>query len=387
MSTDVVVVHSPVGGGHKSAALAIAEAAEARGLTVKVLDAFAYAPKVVGEMYVRAHLTGQAAFPEFYGNAYLAANRRGGKSEVLRRGFDHLAFGALVNEVRDLAPRMVIGTHHLPLVVLGRARRRGILSAPLVGVVTDYTAHAHWAEKGVDGFCVACPLAYDELLAHGVKRERIAMTGIPIRAAFSRANGVRDPLPGEPLRVLLTNGGFGVGPIRAILRSFAGVADIELTVVCGNAPAAVTRVTRYAERFGLRAKVIGFERDMASRVADAHLVVGKAGGLTVTETLAAGRPMVVVGAVPGNEKLNEAFVVEGRAGYASKPSDVSAVVERMRFNREIKALGARARSLVVPDSAPRVVEIAERTAERFRDDLLAGRFAVPEIGEHLREAV
>jgi processive 1,2-diacylglycerol beta-glucosyltransferase len=67
MSTDVAVIYSPVGGGHKSAALAIAEAAEARGLRVKVIDAFAFAPRCVGETDVRAHLTGQAAFPEFYG--------------------------------------------------------------------------------------------------------------------------------------------------------------------------------------------------------------------------------------------------------------------------------------------------------------------------------
>jgi processive 1,2-diacylglycerol beta-glucosyltransferase len=121
-------------------------------------------------------------------------------------------------------------------------------------------------------------------------------------------------------------------------------------VVCGNAPALVSRVTHDAKRFGLDAKVLGFERDMAARVAAAHVVVGKAGGLTVTESLTGGRPMVIVGAVPGNEKLNEAFVLEGRAGYAD-PSDVGTVVARIRSNREIKALGARARSLVVPRSA------------------------------------
>ena len=364
MRADLVVIYSPVGGGHKAAALAIAEAAEARGRTVKVLDAFAYAPRVVGDAYLQAHLTGQSAFPDFYGTAYFAANRRGGSGEGLRRGFDQVVFGALVNEVRDLAPRAIVATHHLPLVVLGRARRRGLVSAPLLAVVTDYTAHAHWAEKGVDGFCVACPLASNDLLAHGVRKQRIAVTGIPIRSAFSRASAVADPAPGERLRVLVTNGGFGVGPIRAILRSFAGIADVELTVVCGNA-ALVSRVTRYVHRFGLDAKVLGFERDMASRVAAAHVVVGKAGGLTVTETLAAGRPMVIVGAVPGNEKLNEAFVVRGRAGYAADPSEVGAVVERMRWSLEIRALGARARSLVVPDSAARVAELAEATARIF----------------------
>ena len=52
--TDLVVIHSPVGGGHKAAALAVAEEARARGLTVAVLDLFEHAPRVFGDAYVTA---------------------------------------------------------------------------------------------------------------------------------------------------------------------------------------------------------------------------------------------------------------------------------------------------------------------------------------------
>jgi processive 1,2-diacylglycerol beta-glucosyltransferase len=150
--------------------------------------------------------------------------------------------------------------------------------------------------------------------------------------------------------------------LREIVCSFEGVAGVELTIVCGAAASAVPRVRLTAARAGVRARVIGFERDMPARVAEAHVVVGKAGGLTVSETLAAGRPMVLVGTVPGNETFNEELVVRGGAGYAARPLDVGRVVLGMRGRGEIEAMGERARGLVVPASASRVVDVALRLA-------------------------
>jgi UDP-N-acetylglucosamine:LPS N-acetylglucosamine transferase len=97
---------------------------------------------------------------------------------------------------------------------------------------------------------------------------------------------------------------------------------------------------------------------MPTRIADAHLVIGKAGGLTVSESLAAGRPMIVVGAVPGNETINEAFVVRGGAGFASRPSYAGRVAAWMRRAALIEPMGERAKSLVVRKSADRVVGVA-----------------------------
>ena len=361
-ASDLVVIHSPVGGGHKSAALAVCEAARARGLDVTLLDTFDYAPKVFGRAYLQAHLTGQGAFPQLYGPLYFAANRRGGAFEPVRRGFDHVALAPLVAKVLALRPRAVIATHHLPLVVLGRARRDGRLAAPLVGVVTDYTSHAVWAERGVDAFAVPCALAKTELAAHGVDASRIAITGIPVRRAFHAIPDVVAPMPGEALRVLVTSGGFGVGPMRQIVRALAGVAGVELTVVCGNAAGLVDKVTREAAAAGVRARVLGFERDMPARVAEAHVVVGKSGGLTVSETLAAGRPMVVVGAVPGNETCNEAFVVGGGAGIAARPETLAAALAEIRA-RGVDVVGRRARALIPRWSADRVAGWAEGWAD------------------------
>jgi processive 1,2-diacylglycerol beta-glucosyltransferase len=360
MGTDLVVVYSPVGGGHKAAALATAEAAIARGLSVEIVDAFEHAPRWAGEAYVGAHLTWQNATPDLYGQLYFASNHRNGAFEPLRLRWDALLFGGLAERVRELAPRAVVATHHLPLVVLGRERRKGRLAAPLIGVVTDYIAHACWAERFVDAFAVPFGNATCELVDHGIDRARIFRTGIPVRAAFERIAPVR--ASGRALRVLVTSGGFGVGPMTRIVRSFAGVHGIELTVVCGAAAKLAAQVADEAARAGVQARVIGFEKDMPARLAEADIVVGKAGGLTVTESLTAGRAMVIAAAVPGNEKMNEEFVVEGGAGVAASADEVG----RMCAELSVERMGARARRLVPTGAAASVVDLAFALARPMR---------------------
>jgi processive 1,2-diacylglycerol beta-glucosyltransferase len=361
---DLAIVYTPVGAGHKAAAMATAEAARARGLEVLTLDLFELAPRFVGMSYVAAHFGGQSVAPGLYGSAYFEANHRGGAFDPVRRSVDHVVFANLVRLLRAVKPRAIVATHHLPLVVLGRARRRGRIAAPLAGVVTDYTAHAVWAEPGVDAFCVPCPLARQELVLHGIRPDLIAMTGIPIRRDFGAIGALESPERGEPMRVLVTSGGVGIGPMRAVVESFTGIPEVELTVICGAAEANVPKVQRAAREAGVSARVLGFERDMPARIAEAHVVVGKAGGLTVSETMAAGRPMVLVGTVPGNELFNEARVVRGGAGYAARARDVGAVVNAMRSRGEIAAMGARARGLVLPRAADAVVDVAMGLAAR-----------------------
>jgi processive 1,2-diacylglycerol beta-glucosyltransferase len=325
------------------------------GLSAEALDLFDLAPRWATRPYLFTHFTGQNRAPELYGKGFHATNARGGALEPVRLKLDQVLFSRLRARVRELAPRAIVATHHLPLVVLGRERRKGRLAAEVTCVVTDYVAHACWVERGVDWFCVPSLHPRNGLVRHGVDPGRVVMTGIPVREGFERAAAVRTPPNGEPLRVLVTSGGFGVGPMVDVVRSFGGVRDVALTVVCGAAEEVEREVRAEVARLGLRAEVVGFERDMPARVAAAHVVVGKAGGLTVTETLTAGRPMVVVGAVPGNEKLNEHFVVGGGAGIAVQPDQAGAAVAAMRQMGVIEAMGARARALVVRGAGRRVV--------------------------------
>jgi processive 1,2-diacylglycerol beta-glucosyltransferase len=186
----------------------------------------------------------------------------------------------------------------------------------------------------------------------------VVPTGIPVRAAFAAIPPARLREPGEPLRVLITSGGFGVGPVLRVLRSFAGVRAVELTVVCGQNPELVTRVQHASDRFGLGARVIGFEPQMAERVAEAHVVVTKPGGLTVTECLVAGRPLLLVGAVPGQESLNQAWVTQSGAGLGVSARSVGSMAAALAQRGELEKMAERARGLAARDAASSILQQA-----------------------------
>jgi processive 1,2-diacylglycerol beta-glucosyltransferase len=363
-ATKLLILHVPAGGGHKAAARAIAEAAVARGAEVEVQDALELTPPWFARAYVDAHLRSTEHTPAFYGYGYSALDQRHALVDGVRGIFDRAVGARLTRFAVERRADVIVSTHFFPLEVLGHARLTGALRTPLVGVVTDYAAHAFWAEPGVDLFCTPAGRAARDLVRHGVDRRTIVATGIPIRPAFGAVPGLTLPAAGSPIEVLVTSGGFGVGPMLAIVRSFAGVADVRLTVICGDNPARVEQTRRAAEEAGVNAEVVGFERDMPRRMAAAHVIVGKPGGLTASESLAAGRPMVIVGACPGQEMMNQTWMVDQGVAVAADPTAAgSAVAELVRMGA-LPALAAAARALASPSAAARVADVALRLADR-----------------------
>src|SRR6185436_6699324 len=174
----ILVLHVPAGGGHKAAARAIAEAAAARRVPCEVKDALELVPPWFARAYVGAHLRSTEHAPAFYGHGYEALNQRHALVDGVRCAFDRVMGARILAHVRRERPAAVIATHFFPLEVLGHARLSGDLGCPLVGVVTDYAAHAFWAEPGVDRFCAPAGRAPRDLARHGVAPGAVVATGI-----------------------------------------------------------------------------------------------------------------------------------------------------------------------------------------------------------------
>jgi len=235
----------------------------------------------------------------------------------------------------------------------------GQLPSPVIEVVTDYAAHAVWARRGADAYCAPAGGACADLVRHGVDPSRIFATGIPVRDGFVRARGDSAPgAHGGPLRVLITSGGFGVGPIRRVVQSFVGAPDVELTVVCGNNPRCEREVREACAAFARPPVVVGFEPDMPSRLRAADVVVSKPGGLTVSECATAARPMLFVGGVPGQETHNQRWAVAAGAGLVCRPEEVANVVTTLDLHRDrLRRMSQRAASLVGGNAADAVIDV------------------------------
>jgi UDP-N-acetylglucosamine--N-acetylmuramyl-(pentapeptide) pyrophosphoryl-undecaprenol N-acetylglucosamine transferase len=209
--------------------------------------------------------------------------------------------------------------------------------------------------------------AFDES-ARYFKQGSVLRTGVPIRAGFEP----RPYAPERPLRLLLLGGSQGAKALNeAVPRALLEV-ETELTIVhqCGRAHEAQVRAL-YAELGIENASVRPYIDDMPRALAEADLVIGRAGASAVAEICAVGRPSLLVpGAFGGDHQRHNA---ESLAAAGASVCVLPAEATPSRLAREIERLASDPELLAKMASAARSLGRPEASSAIARDLLtLAG---------------
>lgn len=335
----IAILHATAGSGHKSAALALASAigSLAPGARVREVDTLVFASRFYRSTYSQGYNAMAQRAPQLWGALYhLWAQQRVHRAAgPTREAFDRFSLRSLVRVVEREHPDAVVCTHFLPVEALSPRRGLGRLRVPLYVVITDFTAHPMWAYPHVDRYFVASDEVADELHGHGVPRERIEVTGIPVDPRFAKAIG-RDAARArfrleraEPV-VLVMGGGSGVGPMGDLARRLAQLPSRpQVVVVCGTNRRLLAEVEALAESHAGRVRALGFTTEVDVLLEAADVVVSKAGGLTCAEALVKRAPLVVFRPTPGQEVRNAQYLEGGGAAvHADSVENVAATVER-----------------------------------------------------------
>jgi len=363
----VLVLSAAAGAGHVRCAEALAAAFAAKGIDAKHVEVLEYASYLFKKVYSDLYIELVNHQPAILGLVYDAMDHPW-QYRKRRLALDWLNTRPLVRLLLASPPRMAICTHFLPAEILLHLRRKKILDIPVGVVITDYDLHAMWLYRGVDWYFVACEETKVHMVALGIPPETIHVTGIPIAPAFSAAMEkaeTRRALGLQPDRttVLVSAGGFGMGPVESLVKALQEVRHpIQMAVVCGKNPELKSRLE------GLPApnhpvKVVGFTTEIERWMAASDLLVGKAGGLTSSEALASGLVMVIVNPIPGQEERNSDHLLE--EGVAIRCNNLPALAykidfllsDKERFDRMRQAV----RRLARPNAAADVVSLVSGT--------------------------
>src|SRR5947209_3417923 len=107
--------------------------------------------------------------------------------------------------------------------------------------------------------------------------------------------------------------------------------NVDLTVTIGRANK--LRAPIEAAANGHAIKIVGWTDELPRMLYESHLLIGKAGGATVQETIAARCPMIINHIVAGQEEGNARLIVETNSGaIARSPEEVVAQVEHTFAN-------------------------------------------------------
>ncbi|SEO17188.1 Monogalactosyldiacylglycerol synthase [Duganella sp. CF517] len=363
----ILLLSVSAGAGHMRAAEAIrSHAADGgSGASATHLDVMDFVSAGFRKMYTDFYIKLVNKAPTLWGYLYQATHeaRADSSMERLRRGIERLNTSALLREIKRSAPDVIICTHFLPAEILSRLTAKAGFKTPVWVQVTDFDLHRMWVHEHMAGYFAANDEVAFRMRAQGIPAERIAVTGIPImpvfgvpleRAVCAAEFGLDPALP----TILLMGGGAGLGSLDTIAaRLLALEGNFQLIVLAGKNAAALSALQALARAYPGRLLAQGFTDKVERLMACADLVITKPGGLTTSECLAMGVPMIVNAPIPGQEERNADFLLE--QGVALKAFDAVTLEYRVRYLLEHPAKLAdmrdKARALGRPGAAAAVL--------------------------------
>jgi processive 1,2-diacylglycerol beta-glucosyltransferase len=368
-SKRILILHVRAGVGHERAARAVESALRTLDPSCEpiVKDALEFASPFLRTFYASSYNRLVDRVPRVWGFFYRRAERIPAMSFRQRARSALLAAGCrdFAAATRRFQADVVLCTQFLPAEVFALLRLRGDVSVPVFCAITDFSIHPIWVYPGIDRYFVATDAAKEELVETGVVAgDRIEVTGVPIDPRFATGAGREaarrelglDPDP-RRLTLLLMGGGFGWGPMEGMLEEVLRLPEsVQALVIAGKNEALRLRLAKRVEGQQSRIKVHGFTDRVDLFLEAADLLVGKAGGLTSSEAMARGVPIVAVRPIPGQEERNCDYLQE--SGAAVRVHDLFDLHVRLTHfvgnHADLERMQANARAIGRPDSAFRV---------------------------------
>lgn len=368
----VLILSADAGFGHKAAANAIAaafgegDAARADVTIVNPLD-HTNAPGLLVSAQDDYDRMIQES-PELYRVGYQASD--GVIPAILAEQALTLMLFSVLRDILDTyQPDVVVTTYPLYQAALASLKALSRRGAPFLTVVTDLASvHRIWFNDSAEMCLVPTQTVAQKALDSGLQRDRIEVTGLPV-----------NPKLGQPVDKAALRAKLGWSQDRVIalftgskrVKKLEPVAEIlnhsglplELAIVAGGDEELRKRFE--AVEWHQPAHVYGYVDRMWEFLLAADFIVCKAGGLIVSEALAAGLPLLIAEALPGQETGNVEFVVSGQAGtLVHDPSEALVQVYHWldQDRADLKATAERAARLGRPDAATRVAEWALQVA-------------------------
>jgi 1,2-diacylglycerol 3-beta-galactosyltransferase len=327
----ILILTADYGYGHRSAANAIAQALQethGEDCQVEIINPL---DDPRAPVFLRDGENGYDRIvreaPDLYKLSYCASETR--FAGILIKGsWTLMMFNILRDIIHEKQPDVIICTYLFYQGILSAVFELENRHIPLVTIVTDLeTLQPLWFHPVADLCLVPTQTACNLAIKAGLPAEKVKIVGIPVRPELLKGdqdrNAIRKSLGWrEDLFTVLAIGSKRVGGLydAVSVLNHSGF-PLQLVIAAGGDNELYQRFQGI--EWHVETHVYNFVSEMGTFMRAADCVLGKAGGLTVSESLASGLPLILIDVIPGQETGNANYIVSGNAGVlAEAPTDV-----------------------------------------------------------------
>jgi processive 1,2-diacylglycerol beta-glucosyltransferase len=320
MSNRLLILSASIGAGHVKAAEALYETYTGKfGGEARHLDFLHYTNPGLSRKIEQAYYLMTKHTPSVWKFLYNIGSL---PNVPLKKLEVYLGFRKYSELLQEYKPDAIISTHFLPAAIVSYLYPQ--YPIPNSVVLTDYVSHQLWINSHTQLFFIAHPGMKEELITMGVEEHRIRITGIPCRPCFHQV--IKSPALRSKLRIdrnlpliMVMSGGNAIGPLTEILEELEPLkTKLQVIVITGRNRKSYREIKQVLYNTNLKGQIRGRVKNIHEWMAASAILISKAGGLTVTEALTLGLPMIIVRPTPGHEDGNTEFVINAGAGVYLK---------------------------------------------------------------------
>ncbi|MDA3799306.1 MAG: glycosyltransferase [Kiritimatiellae bacterium] len=373
----VMILYANAGNGHRRAAEALHDVciSDDRFSEVALVDVLDYTNKVFQDLYSNLYIETIKTAPAIWSLVFDSTDQPW-KKEKVRLLVERLNSQPLLKKIKQFDADICISTHFMPASILSYLIAKKKISCHHSVVVTDYYVHASWLTAVMSRYFVAKEESKIQLKNIGCPIERISTTGIPIDSKFAQSYNIPElqdkyGVSKEVPLVLLSAGAFGVMSGNDLIQMLKLITEpCEIAIICGKNEKLQKQISNEIKKLKSNTTqyhVVGFTKEMHEWMAMSSLYIGKPGGLTTSECLAMGLPMVIWEPIPGQEVFNTSYLLENGAAIAPD----SALTLGYRINdllqnpKKLEKLAASAKQLGKPNAGKNIINIIQ---ENIKED-------------------
>lgn len=367
----ILIFYGSYGGGHLSAAKSIRDYIEKNysDSQVELVDCVEYVNKLFNKLTTKA-------YKDFSKNArwiwkHLYYDSESGSLSRICNTINRLMAIKLNRLIQEFQPDLIISTHPFSSQMCAILKEKGKLNCKVATILTDYASHNQWLVKSefIDYYFVAQQGMVDDLVSRGVNKDKIHVTGIPLSSRFLQSYNKQKILEDYGLTsdkntiLFFAGGEFGFGKDKTFNRLKAiidNLPNLQVVAVAGRNEKMKERFDELVKttRTESNVKILSFTNQVPELMSVSDLVITKPGGLTTTESLASGLPLIIIDPLPGQEEENAEFIENSGAGIWVKDSDNIETILLNIFNNpdKLENMKSKARLIAKKNSTQNIVE-------------------------------
>lgn len=341
----VLVLTIAAGNGHNQTARAVADYLDSRGVEVKVVDSYRYFNTALSKLVENGYLLSSKYTPALFGRLYRVAEVHNSKDNIisLSKFTNSIVARQFAKFISQFNPDVIVCTHVFSATLVTKYKKKGLIDATLIGVLTDFTVHPFWEETNLDYYVCASELLKNQMEKKGIDADKALPFGIPIKEKFSSKidkKKAREMLDiDDKYTIFVMTGSMGYGNVLKYVEQIDSLdGDFQIITVCGSNKSLKNSLDELPTNH-LHYNY-GYVDNVDVIMDASDCIVSKPGGLTMSEALAKKMNIILIDPIPGQEDRNVEFLLNN--SLAVKVSDTfpidEAIYQLMHNDERMKVL-------------------------------------------------